>query len=227
MNLTQLLNFLSENGYSRFPKSYREPYLRSVKSDNGVVIHQILVDVFYSPDDDKFFWKGTLPSVGGGEPGEVHNVYKVKDFALLYKAYSRFKSEGLLDDNSRLDFCLMLIRLFYNEYSGGPVTDYGKLKKDDRSLQEVVADLYGFKDELLSPVVKEMISSTVSSLVNSVYSECCQKVYDLCFMKTEDLHEPEMEYCRCKKTNPLVSLPGFVNMFSDYSNISLPNCSGR
>ena len=46
-------------------------------------------------------------------------------------------------------------------------------------------------------------------------------------MKTEDLHEPEMEYCRCKKTNPLVSLPGFVNMFSDYSNISLPNCSGR
>ena len=227
MNLTQLLNFLSENGYRRFPKSYREPYLRSVKSDNGVVIHQILVDVFYSPDDDRFLWKDGASSECDGGLHDVREVFKVEDFALLYKAYSRFKGEGLLDECSRLDLCLILIRLFYKEYSGVPVGDYVKYSKDQHSVREIVAELHKFNDEMLSPVIKERISRLVASLVDSVDGDCGKTVYDVCFMETEYLHEPETEYRRYEKTNPLVSLPGFVNMFSDYSNISLPNCSGR
>lgn len=224
MNSIQLLDFLSDNGYHHFPESYREPLLRTVKSENGVVIHEIAVNVLFSSD------RGFIladASSSGDTSSEGNRFRKVNDFALLHKAYTQFKALGVLDESLRLDFCLKLIHLFYKEFSAVTLPGDDKFLKNLNSLFDIVIELHKFNDEMLSPVIKDRISHLVYSVAKPVYRKLCKKGYDEGFTGIPALCEPGVEYRRCKKTNPLISMPGFVNLFSDYSNINLPNCSGR
>lgn len=224
MNSIQLLDFLSENGYHHFPESYREPFLRTVKSENGVVIHEIAVNVFLSSDGE--FIMADAPSPG--DMGQVGNIFgTVNDFLLLHKAYMQFKRQGVLDESMRLDFCLVLIRLFFNEYATVAIKCDEKFCREFNLLFDIVIELHKFNDEILSPVIKDRISQLVYSVAKPVYGKLRKKGYDDGLGGIPDLCEPGVEYRRCKKTNPLVSMPGFVNLFSDYSKINLPNCSGR
>ena len=69
MNSNQLLNHLIEKGLTALSSSDKEPYLRSVRTESGIAIHQISVDVLYVPFCEDFIlcdnirWKGTIVAV--------------------------------------------------------------------------------------------------------------------------------------------------------------------
>ena len=227
MNANQLLDYLSENRYTELPKSYEEPYLRTVKTDDGVAIHQIIANVFYSPSSGDFILGNNALSAGKEFPENLSGFHKVNDFALLYKAYVHFDRKGMLDESTRLDICLVLIRMFYNEYPGTPVSNNKKYKKDQDALLGIVVELQNFGDELLSPVIKHNILCFVYLLLSIIDKRRCCKICETASIMAGNVCEEEAEYGLHKKTSPMMLDPGLVNLFFNYSKINLPNCSGR
>ncbi len=228
MNSNQLLNHLIRKENIALPLSLsdKEPYLRSVKTENGIAIHQISVDVLYVPFSEDFILNDNIPQGEIDALKRIAEVFHVNDFTLLYKAYILFKKEERLDDSMRLDFCLELVRLFYKKYSGDFLPDYDEYKKDINIFFDIVIELQKFDDELLSPIIKERISMFVYSLVDIMNRNTQTNNYEDDGWAAPVVCEMETEYYRNKETNPLL-LPGFVNFNVDYSKISLPNCSGR
>lgn len=212
MNVTQLLNFLSENSYTRFPKCYKEPYLRTVKTEEGIAIHQIFIDLFFSPLSGDFIWYDNQTANEIELLERDPQIIRVKDFSLMYKAYIYFKKKENLNEGTKLDFCLMLIRLFYKEYSAKTVSNYEKYNNDLNSFLNIVIELQRFNDEALSPVIKDIISRYVYTLVKPLDRRYRNKKYETSLIKVPNAFETEAEYRRYKKTNPLM-IPGFVNIF--------------
>lgn len=226
MNSNQLLNHLIEKGDTALSSSDKEPYLRSIRTESGIAIHQISVDVLYVPFSEDFILSGNIPQKEIEALEKIAGVIRVNDFALLYRAYMHFKKEKGLDESMRLDFCLELIRLFYKKYSGKILASYEECKKDMNNFIDIVLELQRFDDEMLSPMIKERISMFVYSLVDIMNRNTQVNNYEDNDLAVPVVCEMEEGYCRNKKTNPLL-YPGFVNLNIDYSKISLPNCSGR
>lgn len=226
MNSNQLLNHLIEKGLTALSSSDKEPYLRSVRTESGIAIHQISVDVLYVPFCEDFILCDNISKNEIEVLEKIAGVLRVNDFALLYRAYMHFRKKKRLDESMRLDFCLELIRLFYKKYSGKMFSDYEECKKDMNNFLDIVLELQKFDDEMLSPMIKEQISMFVYSLVDIMNRNAQVNNYEDNELAVPVVCEMETEYYGNKKTNPL-SFPGFVNLNVDYSKISLPNCSGR